>query len=154
MKKIRDIFVKAPLGFWGIDPNTGTRIDGNSYKVLKSKWKAHRAENNLPWQEVEQYMQDQICAREEGDYCVDSETGLPSPSLMAMAGSAIKSATVWMLHGAPIAAREEVERRSAICLQCPHFDKYGYNGHGKCTKCGCSGLKLAMETEECPDHRW
>jgi hypothetical protein len=154
MKKIRDTFIKAPQGFWGIDPDTKNRIDGCSYRVLKSKWIAHRVANDLKWQDVEQWMQDQICEREGGSYCVDSATGRHNPSIGEMFGNLIESTSVWILGGMKKTPMEEVSHRLEICKTCEFYDPNGFIGTGKCMKCGCSAAKIYMETALCPIGKW
>lgn len=51
---------------------------------------------------------------------------------------------------------EVFQQRKSICEICPYWDKDGFNGMGKCNKCGCSIGKLYLPSSQCPDDppRW
>ena len=51
----------------------------------------------------------------------------------------------------PRSERIEMERRYAICQECPFFMK----GSKRCSKCGCfMKLKTSLEQAKCPVHKW
>lgn len=48
-----------------------------------------------------------------------------------------------------------LHKRIEICNGCDLWDKSGFRGTGKCTKCGCSTwAKLRIATEKCPENKW
>ena len=51
----------------------------------------------------------------------------------------------------PRSDKELIERRLAICNECPFFNKTFM----KCRICGCfMKLKTTLLDASCPDHRW
>lgn len=74
--------------------------------------------------------------------------GYPSAATMAanLAG-AVGRVLGAVARGEPVLAPPGVvERRRAICLACEFHD----HARGRCTRCGCGGLKLELATEACP----
>lgn len=48
-----------------------------------------------------------------------------------------------------------LQKRIEVCSGCDLWDRSGFNGTGRCTKCGCSTwAKLRMDTEKCPIDKW
>lgn len=75
--------------------------------------------------------------------------------LLEMAKGALSSASDWAKSGFPTASDEQLASRKAICESCEFWDKTGFAGTGKCTKCGCSTqAKLRMATSKCPIDKW
>ena len=70
----------------------------------------------------------------------------------------IKSLTIdvakWASSGLKMAGPETLQERYSTCLHCEFWDRDGFMGMGKCTKCGCSGAKLHMATSKCPIDKW
>lgn len=61
--------------------------------------------------------------------------------------------SVWDLFNPnmPRAEREEMERRYAICQECPFF----LRGSKRCSRCGCfMKFKTSLEMAKCPEHKW
>ena len=78
----------------------------------------------------------------------------PPPSLPQMAASFAGSMVGWAKGGFQVTDEETLAERLAICAACPEWDRDGFMGTGKCTKCGCSGAKLHMATSKCPIDKW
>lgn len=76
------------------------------------------------------------------------------PSLLAKAGALATSLQTWMRFGFAVASDEDVAKRRAICEPCPFWEGEAYLGAGKCSKCGCSGIKLKLATSKCPIGNW
>jgi hypothetical protein len=77
------------------------------------------------------------------------------PSLTAMAKTVAQSASNWIQEGVPIASKELLEERQAICKACEFWNSKALAGTGRCMKCGCSTwAKLRMATEKCPIGKW
>lgn len=78
-----------------------------------------------------------------------------APSFLQKAKNFAKAAVSHIAAGAPLAPGEEIDRRLAICKQCPFLKD------NACTKCGCPVVrerkfisKLAWADQKCPDGRW
>jgi hypothetical protein len=69
MAKIRDTFTKVPSGWKVTDPITGVRFEANSYRNLKGKIDTHRRSNNLPVDGLDEWIAEQICAKNAPEYC-------------------------------------------------------------------------------------
>ena len=77
------------------------------------------------------------------------------PPLTAMARTITRSASNWIQNGIPIASKELLEERQAICKACEFWNSKALKGTGRCMKCGCSTwAKLRMATEKCPIGKW
>jgi hypothetical protein len=79
------------------------------------------------------------------------------PSARSMASNVlVASARVVkaVVRGEPVmVAADVLEERRALCLPC-EFNGHRESGGIRCTKCGCSGLKLHLATERCPVGKW
>lgn len=60
----------------------------------------------------------------------------------------------WVAAGLPMASPGVYEARIGICKACPEWESEGWLGMGKCKSCGCSGVKLRLETSKCPLDKW
>lgn len=76
MARIRDTFRKASSGWWVTDPLTLTTFSANSYRNLRGRIIHHRVANNLPQNDVDQIIHDQVCERESPEYCEQYPTSL------------------------------------------------------------------------------
>ena len=94
----------------------------------------------------------QYMCEQEPDWCVSSEP----PTLKQRAQSFARAAVDWVSSGFKVVPNEEYERRLEICHGCHYFRGVNITGFGACAKCGCSGLKLFLPTQSCPDNppRW
>jgi hypothetical protein len=71
----------------------------------------------------------------------------PALTQIRSAAAAATRAVTAAVTGKPVlVSAEERARRQAICDACPEYDAT----RGRCTKCGCGGVKLALATERCP----
>jgi len=71
-----------------------------------------------------------------------------------MAKNFTQAVSRFVSNGMPVVSRETFEKRHAACLACPKWDAKARMGMGKCRKCGCTKLKLWLETEKCPLLKW
>lgn len=69
MAKIRDTFSKPPSGWKVTDPITGVRFEANSYRNLRGKIDTHRRSNNLSREGIEDFIAEQICAKNDPSFC-------------------------------------------------------------------------------------
>ncbi len=79
-----------------------------------------------------------------------------SGSVIEQAENAMKAARKWIIAGAPLATAEQKAKRAEICGACEKWDGDARLGLGKCKAkgCGCTALKIAIATEECPLGKW
>jgi len=66
----------------------------------------------------------------------------------------ILSAVNVVKSGFSQANEDALLKRLKICNSCEFWDSNGWQGLGKCKKCGCSGLKLKMAASKCPIGNW
>jgi len=159
-KKIRDTYVGASKGWWIIDPITKVYIEGNSYKTLRGKFIEHRKSNNLD-QNIDQEIHNQICSHEDPSFCQEWPTsGAYAPqaqievTITEMVSNFTQSMKTWIGSGMPITTEDKFKNRLNTCRNCEYWDEKAYLGKGKCKKCGCSGLKLHLDTSKCPINKW
>lgn len=79
------------------------------------------------------------------------------PNLVSKIKSLTKSLHTWVSKdGMKLTSEEELDKRIAACLNCPHWDQSAYGGAGKCKICGCSSGKWYIPSASCPDKppRW
>ena len=69
MAKIRDTFQKPPSGWKVTDPITGVRFDANSYRNLRGKIITHRKSNSLTVDGIDDWIAEQICAKNDPAFC-------------------------------------------------------------------------------------
>lgn len=156
--RLIDSTMGVPSGWSAIDPDTKTKIQGHSFRSLRATWITHRKDNNLPTEQVEEWVQEQICAKNP-TYC--SEKGIPpiaTPggrlSLTQMITNTAQELAKWARAGFPVTTEEEVQKRAQICQACEFWDPYAYGRLGKCKKCQCSGAKHMLKTSRCPIGLW
>lgn len=162
-KRIRDISIKASTGWWVIDDVSGAKLESNSYRNLKHTIIDHRKGNDLPYDaiEVEEMIQEQVCAREPGTYCE------PFPSAKTHSGQNVKTLTIGAMlkgfaeesakfakSGFKMTTEAEFHRRLEICRGCSFWDEKARGGLGKCRKCGCTKMKHWFSTSHCPMRLW
>jgi hypothetical protein len=75
---------------------------------------------------------------------------LPEPTVAEMATNFAGAMKGWINSGFAVVEREIYEGRHAICLGCEYWDAAARGGLGKCRKCGCSRVKLWLESSKCP----
>ncbi len=54
----------------------------------------------------------------------------------------------WASAGFKIADDETLAKRQAICDTCQYWNASARLGMGKCLKCGCTSLKLKLDTDQ------
>lgn len=142
MATLRDKRTKPPRGYNYRQQETALEIEGDSLDELVERVIAHRAYKGLLPRDpgtVQLEIERQICTRlglhecrpEAGDNWtpIKDRVGIPSPmGILAMS----KAALDWIRGGGGFVAREESERRAAICRSCP--------ANRPMTGCKCSAL--------------
>jgi len=80
---------------------------------------------------------------------------IEKPDIKTMAKSITESSKKWISSGLKITDKETLEKRINECHNCEFWNASGFNGTGRCMKCGCSTwAKLRMATEKCPIGKW
>ena len=151
MKRWRTPEVVPFGGLWRWKhPETGAEIWAVNGFQLLDKARQYCRVNNLPiGVNFDQRIIDDVCAQLP-DICVDNEP----PSLAERAASFMRSATQWASNGFKCVSHEDYEKRLETCRGCERWSGEALFGLGRCGKCGCSGVKLYMDTEKCPLNKW
>jgi hypothetical protein len=83
------------------------------------------------------------------------QSAAEQPSVLQMGRSALGDLIKWGSVKFGRCTQEQIDHRLAECKQCPHWDPSGFNGTGRCKKCGCSTwAKLKLKSSSCPEGRW
>jgi len=131
----------------------------DSYKIshihrdeCRKQARAYCIRNNYPigsnW---EVQFDDNICRNTyEGVNCIDSEP----PTLAQKIVNLARAMTQFASSGFKLAEPEKVNSRKETCEVCYYYAGSSSIMKVGCRKCGCSGIKLYMDSEKCPDGRW
>lgn len=76
------------------------------------------------------------------------------PSLPQKAKNFAGAMIDWAKCGFKLVDDTVLAERKAICIACEFWQGDGYMGAGKCSKCGCSGVKLKLASSNCPIGKW
>ena len=110
----------------------------------------YNANNGFPpITDLKQKIIEYICSKDPS-FCNNTEP----PSFAERAKSFAFAAKEWVESGFKHVTHEQFEERKSICAQCPYWRGDSAFGYGSCGKCGCSGLKLYLPSQKCPDGRW
>jgi len=128
-----------PGGYQWKDPDTGTLINSRCYDVFVGRVNAHRDGNGLP-RVTEAEMQHQNCSRLApsafANFCISDAPSPLSIDSVRLHASDIARGTMAILRfkmaGSPLVAKEEAERRAAICIGCPFNTTYRMPCAGMC----------------------
>lgn len=140
-----------PQGGWiWTHPETGHEIRGGNAAMLLSNARDYCRVNNLPiGVGFDQRIIDSLCDKLP-EICGNTEP----PTISEMAASFARSAKQWIAGGAHTLSFEQYHQRLTTCQGCDRWNGEAFFGFGKCGKCGCSGVKLYMNTEKCPLNKW
>lgn len=94
----------------------------------------------------------------EAQLCVNHpfSCGDGSPTIREKASNFTHSMVAWAKSGFAVASEEVLQQRLEICQTCRFWrgTRGGTLITGRCNKCGCQGVKLALATENCPIGKW
>lgn len=76
------------------------------------------------------------------------------PPMTQQLASFLQAITAWASAGFKMATPQQVQQRIEVCQSCEHWKPDGAFGMGRCMKCGCTSMKLALATSACPIGRW
>lgn len=141
----------VPPGQWRwTHPETGVEIYGGSADVMINNAREYCRKNNLPiGAGFEQRIIDDLCAKIP-EICDDTEP----PTVPEMAATFARSVKRWVSNGMGTVDFEKFHARLQTCQACDRWNGEAMFGLGRCGKCGCSGVKLYMDTEKCPLDKW
>jgi len=74
------------------------------------------------------------------------------PSWTEMLTNFTGSMAGWVRAGFPVVSNDEFTNRLETCMGCENWDRSG--AFPRCSKCGCTQLKLWLKTEKCPIAAW
>lgn len=148
-------------GFPYTHPVTGRRFRVFPWQRLLNEIAQHERANGIPSDDVrprelwEREIENKVC-EELKEHCPTCCEG--PPSLLKQATGLYQEAKRWVGAGMPIPSFELARQRwEEHCSKCPYWQGWTKdNWLGRCTKCGCFKLKLAVPTTTCPDNppRW
>lgn len=78
------------------------------------------------------------------------EVAAKPPSVGRQMVTGLSAAARWLAAGRPKTSPAGLQARRDKCGACPNWNPAGWMGRGRCTLCGCSGVKLEWATEQCP----
>jgi hypothetical protein len=164
VKKVRDYAAVPPGGMCRyVDPDDPSHHVEHPYYIwCKAKAAEGRIKRGLPipynWDE---WFDEQLCkATPSACYEVPDVPKEPGKNWAELAVQFTASLGWWILNGAPLVSWEGFKKRHTQCAgdentpRCPEFSTFAGTGLAKCGKCGCSTVKLFMETERCPLNKW
>lgn len=154
MKKIRDNAAGAPGGTWLWKcPETNLLVKHTNIQGLRKAVLAYLRANNFPVSsQFEESFEQNICEQLPGA-CIDWSP----PSVVDKMTSAGKALWQIVRRGNKLVVTEEVlAYRRQQCEQCNFYGGSTSPIKVACKKCGCSGLKLWLQSSRCPHEnpRW
>lgn len=157
MKELLEPTQDPPGGWRWTHPETGQKIHGGNYSDLCGLVRQFLGNNSFPipldlnqriLEDLNDEIQRDMIARGLPAYPFLKDT--QPPSIVERVAKFGHAAAQWAKQGFHVVSQEKLEAREAICHVCPHWNGSSYYGLGSCSFCGCSGLKLYVETEKCP----
>jgi hypothetical protein len=144
------------------DPDTGFEISHPYYEQVKARARKHRVERGLPIPHDWDDWFDQVMCESTPSACRDmgTVTEEKEPSLVQMAKNFTSSMINWAQQGFPVSSYDLYRERHVKCAgdennpRCPSFSRFAGTGIAKCGRCGCTSLKLWVQSEKCPLGKW
>lgn len=128
LKNIKETSKQRPAGYYQ-DVMSHGKVEGE-YLVMSA---ANFAKLRLKYKEQEVI----------GPPPISSQLKTFSKAMVDFAGSGFKKVS-----------QEVFDKRMNECNKCEFWQKNALAGMGRCMKCGCSGAKQWMPTQQCPIGRW
>ena len=151
--KLRNTMAEPTPGWFVRMPEDDHLLKANTYKHLVDAAKEYRRAKNYPiGQQFEADLQSWMCLDLDEKWCEPveryrSETATPLQKATRLARALAR----WAKEGFPVVSDEVREERMSACNACPLYKLDGNAGMGQCTApgCGCTKLKLWLETSAC-----
>ena len=154
--KVLQTLNRVPPGGWRYHiPELGVDVKRPQWAFLVEEVRNAYLNNgkkipkNLEWT-IQDYLCDQIPVGSQPGWCIDASP----PSMADMLKRATHALSEWAQKGFPLTTEEQLVERREICEQCPMWKPSTAFGLGACGACGCTGLKLTVATEKCPQGKW
>lgn len=137
-------------GLWRYEhPISGYKFSSHQLGAIKNAIWSHEEANQYPLTS-EADIESALC-KTHASSCGEAE-----PRLLQKAANFIGEMVNWAKEGFPIASEDVLQQRLDICQSCSYWR--GITGgsllQGKCRKCGCRGVKLAVGSASCPLGKW
>lgn len=137
-------------GLWKYThPISGYKFSSHTLAAIKNSVWEHEESNGYP-HTAEETLEDQLCQNHP------ASCGSGEPRLLQKAANFVGEMVNWAREGFPIASQDVLQQRLDICQSCQYWR--GVTGgsllQGKCRKCGCRGVKLALGSSACPLGKW
>ncbi|MBM2845746.1 MAG: hypothetical protein HW407_1058 [Bacteroidetes bacterium] len=132
-----------------VDSETKRSFEHPYLSSLKNMALSHRRANNLPipvnW---DGFFENNVCENTATAECEPDEKSLRGAYHQAKQFA--KSMAAWAMSGFDVVDKTVLQTRYDTCHGCEHWGGSYLFGTGRCGKCGCTGLKLYLGTEQCP----
>lgn len=153
MNSFKDPNWVPPGGYRYQQPESGLQFHENYWVNLVNKVRAHRIANQYPlglnW---EQQLIDYNCEANP-EWCADTQ----GPTLAGMVKSFTFAMIDWVKSGMRVVTPEQYQARLESCNGCTEYRGGGSpaeNYNTRCSRCGCSVVKLSLGSSVCPIGRW
>lgn len=140
---------RVPVGgnWTYVNPENGFVIKHPYLDECKRLAKEHRIANNFPiGLEFDDQFEDNVCQNAAAGTCAD----YTPPTLAEKLASVTKALFNAARRGLKTVTEAELLRRRSICQDCGFYGGSTKPLKVTCKKCGCSGLKLHLQTSVCP----
>jgi hypothetical protein len=142
----------VPPGGWKYEANGQTfkavTLDQVMFKVRDSYF----ANGKVPPPNLRLLIQDQICSLIPDPELKCSDASPPSKTDLAR--RAARALVGFARSGFKLVSQEVLLERRETCEACSFWKGEAVFGMGKCGSCGCTGLKLVVANEKCPENKW
>lgn len=148
MRKILDTATVPPGGYFVyIDTDSGYRIAHPYYTELKKRAKSHRAANEYP---IGSNWNDEFDTNVAENTPTAHSVEYKPPTMLEKMSAVRQALYRFAVTGMKVVSDELFEQRKSICETCGFYG--GETGALKisCKKCGCTSLKLHLNSEHCP----
>jgi hypothetical protein len=80
---------------------------------------------------------------------------ISSPPITSQLKNLAEDSIKWIKNGMHIVSDKSYKDRLNVCLNCEFWEKHTSGPFdGRCLKCGCTSLKLKLNTTHCPVGKW
>lgn len=121
-------------------------ITHSNYNGIRNAVLAFLRANHFPvTAQFSEQLDENLC--ENGARCEEWLPPSAMDKLSTVAKALFRAAKDWRK---PLVSAEELERRRSICAECNYYGGSRSLLKVACSRCGCGGLKLSLQSEHCP----